>query len=59
MELVGRGFGDEGGDRSNGHGPGPDAGSARRDDAKDGVEDLPPEPSADEAEEAYPVEAGR
>jgi ABC-2 type transport system ATP-binding protein len=57
VELVGRGFGDEASDGTNGHGP--DAGSTRRDDAEDGVEDLPPDPSADEAEEAYPVEAGR
>ena len=34
-------------------------GSPRRDDEADGVEDLPPSPSADEAEEAYPVEARR
>ena len=33
--------------------------SPRRDDEADGVEDLPPSPSADEAEEAYPVEARR
>ncbi len=59
VELVGRGFGDEGGDGSNGHGRGPDAGASGRDDTEDGVEDLPPTPSADEAEEAHPVEAGR
>ena len=59
VELVGRGFGDEGSERSNGHGPGPDAGSTRRDDAEDGVEDLPPERSAAAAALAYPVEAGR
>ncbi len=52
VELVGRGFGDEQAERverPEDHGgyddPGPD--------------DLPGLPSADEAEEAYPVEAGR
>jgi ABC-2 type transport system ATP-binding protein len=59
VELVGRGFGDEASDGSNGHRAGPAAGPPGRDDAEDGVEDLPPEPSADEAEEAHPVEAGR
>ncbi len=52
VELVGRGFGDE---RDN-EGEGPGSG---RDDRADGVEDLPPLPSAEEAHEAYPVEAGR
>ncbi|HEY6570110.1 MAG TPA: ABC transporter ATP-binding protein [Candidatus Limnocylindrales bacterium] len=53
VELVGRGFGDA---RDEGHGEGPGSG---RDDGDEGVEDLPPAPSADEAHEAYPVEAGR
>ena len=67
VELVGRGFGDDGAgggdagsDGSNGQGPdGQTERSPRRDDEADGVEDLPPSPSADEAEEAYPVEARR
>ena len=42
-----------------GRGRTPGPGSPRRDDEADGVEDLPPSPSADEAEEAYPVEARR
>ena len=66
VELVGRGFGDDGtgsrdagSDEADGRGPDGEAGSRRRDDDADGIEDLPPSPSADEAEEAYPVEAGR
>ena len=67
VELVGRGFGDDGAgggdagsDGSNGQAPdGRAERSPRRDDEADGVEDLPPLPSADEAEEAYPVEARR
>jgi ABC-2 type transport system ATP-binding protein len=70
VELVGRGFGDEPADGRRGTGgphdgddSGPTGGRGDdqpwRDDELDGVEDLPPTPSADEAEEAYPVEAGR
>jgi ABC-2 type transport system ATP-binding protein len=66
VELVGRGFGDDGArrgeagsDADDGHGPGDGTGARRRDDDADGVEDLPPSPSADEADEAYPVESGR
>ncbi len=66
VELVGRGFGDDGAgggdagsDKADGQGPDGAAGSRRRDDEEDGIEDLPPSPSADEADEAYPVEAGR
>jgi ABC-2 type transport system ATP-binding protein len=57
VELVGRGFGDEAADG--------DSGGRRSDDGKPGndelhgVEDLPSTPTADEAEEAHPVEAGR
>jgi ABC-2 type transport system ATP-binding protein len=65
VELVGRGFGDDG--TGGGNDGGSDGsggqheagGSSRRDDEEDGVEDLPPSPSADEAEEAYPVESRR
>ena len=57
VELVGRGFGDEaiggtGGGDIDGAGP-PGRG---RDDQLDGIVDLPPAPSADEAEEARPIE---
>jgi hypothetical protein len=61
VELVGRGFGDErddAADADGGPGSGHDDGAGRN-DGDEGVEDLGPTPSADEAHEAYPVEAGR